>query len=59
MFKIFRERLSDCLYYDFMNILMELGSLFFFFLLSFLDRRRMFGKPEDIRDEEMRIFNNI
>lgn len=24
MFKIFRERLSDCLYYHFMNILMEI-----------------------------------
>lgn len=31
MFKIFRVRLSDCLYYNFMNILMEPGFLLLFF----------------------------
>lgn len=38
MFKIFRERLSDCLYYNFMNILMEPGFLLLllFFFTAFL-----------------------
>ena len=62
MFKIFRERLSDCLYYNFMNILMEPGSLFLsLFFFGFLSRTGN-GCSENLEDiwvEEIRIFNNI